>query len=346
MELTNLNFIKFCRDLLGAPYWFNASTIKATKQAFLVNSMRFPEEYAKQPTELYQKHIDEKEIVTDTIGLIKGFAWHNGGENIFIARGTDIVLEAKYCSNNCPDKLPNGFFTWACTQGAKWDAIEKLPEIPGIVVAMNDRIAIYDGDGYVIESSLKKGCLWRHPLSDDNWKYWYQIPFINYNTSVEVEKNIYETIESIQLKGLGVALTNVLFRQDKNENSKLLEIIKPNEKVEIYNDSSEKWLHIIYNGTEGYTLSEFFLIYPEKPLIANPDIPKEIKPELKGTYITTSNVSIKYKAGTREKGLVVLPKETAVICTGGVTGEWLHIYAEYNKRLYAGYMQSQYLRKV
>ena len=33
MKLTNTEFINFCQNLLGAPYWFNASTIKATKNA-------------------------------------------------------------------------------------------------------------------------------------------------------------------------------------------------------------------------------------------------------------------------------------------------------------------------
>ena len=54
MSLTNLDFIYFCQNLLGAPYWFNASTIKATKNAYKVNSLRFPEEYKKVDTIIYK----------------------------------------------------------------------------------------------------------------------------------------------------------------------------------------------------------------------------------------------------------------------------------------------------
>ena len=82
MKLSNLDFINFCQNLLGAPYWFNASTIKATKNAYKVNSIRYPEEYNKRDISFYEQAIAEHEIVTDAIGLIKGFAWSDGGEAI------------------------------------------------------------------------------------------------------------------------------------------------------------------------------------------------------------------------------------------------------------------------
>ena len=346
MKLTNLNFIHFCQGLLGAPYWYNAAGIKATKNAYKVNAMRFPEMYEKNPAEYYIQHIEDNEIVTDTIGLIKSFAWNDGGEEVLKARGTNLIPNAHYCSNNCPDKTPNGLFSWASIQNSNWGAINTMPEIPGLIVSMNNELAIYEGNGVIIRADEIKGVI-REPLREKNWKFWYELPFIDYNEEIKAkeEPEIKEEFV-LQLTGLAIATNNVLFRDAPNENAKLLDIIIPDSKLEVYNDSNERWLHVIYDGQEGYTIPEYFIYYPKIPNIISSDNPKEMNKELQGDHILLANIGIKNKAHIRSQNYVVLPKGSIVSATGGYTDNWIQVYAEHNKRSYVGYVDKKYLKKV
>lgn len=348
MSLTNLDFIHFCQNLLGAPYWYNASAIKATKHAFKVNAIRFPKEYEKLSIENYQQHIDDKEIVTDTIGLIKGFAWTDGGKEILEARGTDKIINAQYGLNGCPDKTPNGLFTWASSQNAKWGPINTLPEVPGLVITLNGHLAIYEGNGYVIDINEEKGYLDRMPIENNPWQFWYEIPFITYLNKVEAKSEEIEEAQFIlELNGIAIAIKDVLFREAPNEDAKFLDIIAEKEKVKVYNDSNQKWLHIVReNGQEGYALIDFFLYFPKAPNIISPEYPEEIKEELRGDYQIISNISLKNSGKAKANNYVVLPKEIIVSCTGGITNNKLHVYAELNNRCYVGYIDKRYVRKV
>lgn len=346
MNLTNLNFIYFCQNLLGAPYWYNAAAIKATKNAYKVNALRFPDRYKDELIAQYQQHILDNEIVTDTIGLIKGFAWSNGGDTILEARGTDKMPTHVYCGNNCPDKTPNGLLNWAITKNINWGGIESLPEVPGLIISMNDKLAIYEGKGYVILSDENEGILIREPLENQNWKFWYELPFIEYLDDITIQSEIKTDDFTLQLNGLAIATSNVLFREGPNEDAKLLDIIQLEEKVQVYNDSTDKWLHIVYKGQEGYTIPEFFLYFPKAPNIISPDMPHEIDKNLQIEYILLKNIGLKNKGHIRSNNYVILPKETVVLGTGGYTNNWIHVYVEYNNRSYVGYIDQKFLRKV
>lgn len=346
MKLTNSDLIYFCQNLLGAPYWFNASAIKATKNAYKVNSLRFPEEYNKRNTEFYERAIAEHEVVTDSIGMIKGFMWSDGGKDILENRGNHIIHTYKIGINGCPDKTVNGMFSWATTQDIKWGSIDTLPEIPGLVVTTHGRLAIYEGNGYVIEANKEAGIVTREPISNNIWRFWYELPFITYSEEVKVIKKIDPAKFVLELNGLGVAVRNALFREGQSEDTKFLDVIKQGEKVEVYNDSTEKQLHIVYKGKEGYTTADLFIYYPEKPNIISDNIPQKVHKKLQGPYRLLRNTGIRNKAQIRSNAYTVLPKDIEVICTGGQSGDWLHVYAKYNNKSYVGYIESKNLKKV
>lgn len=346
MNLTNLDLVYFCQNLLGAPYWFNASAIKATKNAYKVNSLRFPEEYNKRDTKFYDQAIDEHEIVTDSIGLIKGFAWSDGGKDILENRGNSLIHTYKIGTNGCPDKSVNGMFSWATTQDIKWGSIDTLPEIPGLIVTTHGRLAIYEGNGYVIEANRDAGMVTREPITNNLWKFWYELPFITYSEEVKIVDKVDPSEFVLELNGLGVAIKNALFREGPQEDAKFLNVINQGEKIEVYNDSTEKWLHIVYKGQEGYTTPDLFIYYPEKPDVISNEIPKEIHKKLQGTYRLLHNSSIRNKAQVRSNGYTVVPKDTEVICTGGQSGDWLHVYAKRNNKRYVGFIESKNLKKV
>lgn len=345
MNLTNLDFIYFCQNLLGAPYWFNASTIKATKNAYKVNSLRFPEEYKKDPS-FYEQAIEEHEVVTDSIGLIKGFAWSNGGQQVLEYRGNPIVHNYTTGTNGCPDKSVNGMFAWATTQDIKWGDIDSLPEIPGIIVTTHGRLGIYEGNGYVIEANKEKGYVSREPLSSVPWRFWYELPFIEYTEVIKiVDKNVVEPPVELEISGLAIAVKDALSRTGRSEDSKFLNIIRKGEKILTFNDSDEKLLHYSKEEEEGYTIADLFIYFPEKPHVISSDEPQKFDKTLRGEYTVKENARLKSKALVRSPAYVVLPKGTEVQVTGGYSNEWYQIYAKYKDKIYVGYIDKQYLKR-
>ena len=348
MKLTNTEFINFCQNLLGAPYWFNASTIKATKNAYKVNSIRFPEEYNKRDISFYEKAIEEHEIVTDSIGLVKGFAWSNGGKDVLANRGNPLVHTYKAGSNNCPDKTVNGMFVWATAQNIKWGDIETLPEVPGLIVTTHGRLGVYEGNGYVIEANKEAGYVTHELIEKTAWRFWYELPFIEYNEQIKiVDKSsiVAEPVE-LELTGVAIAIRDALSREGKQEDSKFLDIIKKGEKIEIFNDSDNKIIHFAKDEQEGYAIADLFIVFPEKPHIISADMPRDFNKKIKGTYTLIQNASIRNKALIRSNSYTVLPKGTEVEVTGGFTNNWYQIYAKHNNKIYVGYIDKQYLKKV
>jgi hypothetical protein len=348
MKLSNLDFINFCQNLLGAPYWFNASTIKATKNAYKVNSIRYPEEYNKRDISFYEQAIAEHEIVTDAIGLIKGFAWSDGGEAILANRGNPLVHNYKVGSNGCPDKTVNGMFVWATAQNIQWGNMETLPEVPGLIVTTHGRLGVYEGNGYVIEANKEAGYVTREHISKSPWRFWYQLPFIEYTEQIKIVDRLAlpEEPAEVELVGVAIAIRDALSREGKKEDSKFLDIIHKGEKLQIFNDSDDKLIHFAKEEQEGYAISDLFIIFPEKPHTMSAEEPKEFNKKLKGTYTLIQNAGIRNKAMVRSNSYTVIPKGTEVTVTGGFTNNWYQVYAKYNNKIYVGYMDKQYLKKV
>lgn len=347
MKLTNNDFVYFCQNLLGAPYWFNASTIKATKNAYKVNSIRFPEEYRKDLS-FYEQAIAEHEIVTDAVGLIKGFAWSNGGKDVLANRGNNVVHTYKIGANGCPDKTINGMFAWATTQNIKWGNVESIPEVSGIIVTTHGRLGIYEGNGYVIEANKEAGYVTREHISKVGWRFWYELPFIHYSEEIKiVEKdNKPEEPVQIELTGIAVAMRDALSREGRQEDSKFLDIIPKGEKIQIFNDSDSKLIHFSKDGIEGYAVADLFMYYPEKPHVMSAELPKSFSNKIRGNYTAVRNAGIRNKALIRSNSYTIIPKGTEVFVTGGSTGDWYHVYAKHNNKIYVGYIDKQYLKRT
>ena len=345
MKLTNTDLVYFCQNLLGAPYWHNASVIKATKNAYKVNSIRFPEEYSKRDISFYEKSIAEHEIVTDAVGMLKGFAWSNGGKDILANRGNSLVHTYTVGTNGCPDKSINGMFVWATTQNIKWGEIDTLPEVPGLILTNHGRLGVYEGNGYVIEANRELGYVNREPIVEGTWRFWYELPFIDYKETIKiVDKSV--APKKIEIQGIAIAIKNALIRESKTEDSKLLKVVKKDEIINVYNDSDESLLHLSVDGKDGYAYPELFIYIPEKPYIMSTEMPEEYDPELKGCYELTHNASIRNSSKPRSNAYTAFPERTEIELTGGFSGEWAYGYKKYNEKLYVGYINKKYLKKV
>jgi peptidoglycan hydrolase-like protein with peptidoglycan-binding domain len=183
---TNEHFAAFCLKMVGQPYWYGTCGYKATSSLLTRKASQYPSHYTSSRTSRYKQDIQNKAVVCDCIGGAKAYAWTDGGQAMLDAIGTDGYVPNKYGSNGCPDHGANGMFTWAKSKGCSWGTINTLPEIVGLALNTDGHVGYYVGNGYAVEwRGFNYGCV-RTKVSERAWKYWYKLPFIDYNDTAAV----------------------------------------------------------------------------------------------------------------------------------------------------------------
>ena len=134
----------------------------------------------------YKEAIEKHLICSDCVGLLKGYFWTNGGENVIESIGLPTPLfKNSYASNGMPDRSANGMFEYAKSKGMDWGTIDTIPDIPGIAVRYDGHVGVYVGNGEVVEErGFNYGCVLTK-LKNRNWLNWYKIPGIKYLTGAQ-----------------------------------------------------------------------------------------------------------------------------------------------------------------
>ena len=178
--MTGAHFAAFCEKMVGQPYWYGACCYKATQSLLSSKSKQYPGYYTAGRMDQCQRDIAARAVVADCIGGAKGYAWTNGGASILAAIGTDAPILSKYGANGCPDKGANGMFTYAKSKGCPWGPIATLPETLGLALGKNGHVGYYIGNGELVEwRGFNYGCV-RTRVSQRDFQYWYQLPFLRY----------------------------------------------------------------------------------------------------------------------------------------------------------------------
>ena len=126
-------------------------------------------------------------LCADCIGLIKGFVWTNGGENVLESIGKpEQLFKNVYCSHGMPDKSANGMYNYAKSIGLDNGDISTIPEIPGLGLHKDGHAGVYIGNGLVVEErGGTYGCV-ISKLNERPWLHWYKIPVIDYGDGAAV----------------------------------------------------------------------------------------------------------------------------------------------------------------
>lgn len=180
---TGAHFAAFCLSMVGQPYWYGTCLYKCSESLRARKARQYPSHYSSSRTARYRRDAAREKICADCIGGAKGYAWTNGGQGVVDSIGISGSPKSKYASNNCPDKSANGMFKYAKSQNRPWGAIGTLPETPGLALHKDGHVGFYVGNGYAVEwRGFKYGCV-RTKVADRGWKYWYQLPFIQYESA-------------------------------------------------------------------------------------------------------------------------------------------------------------------
>lgn len=197
---TNEHFAAFCLSMIGQPYWYGTCLYKCTESLRARKADQYPSHYKDNRTARYKQDIAGKKVCADCIGGAKGYAWTDGGMTVLEAVGTDASIPSSYGANGCPDKGANGMFSYAKSKGLGWGTIDTLPEIVGLALHTDGHIGYYVGDGYAVEwRGFSYGCV-KTKVADRTWKYWYQLPFVSYDESVELPVPVTYTLGNRLLK--------------------------------------------------------------------------------------------------------------------------------------------------
>lgn len=183
-KFTNAHFVEFCKKFVGQPYWYGTCVYACTNSLLKSKTAQYSSHYTSDRTSKYNAAINAHNVCADCVGLIKGYAWTNGGEGVIesIGKATPLFTN-KYCSNDMPDNSANGMFEYVKKIGLEWGTIDTIPEIPGIAVRYDGHVGVYIGNGEVVEErGFAYGCV-KTKLKDRKWLHWYKIPTIIYDAN-------------------------------------------------------------------------------------------------------------------------------------------------------------------
>lgn len=213
-KFTSQHFVEFCEKFEKRPYWYGTCVYNCTQSLYERKAKQYPSHYTSSRASKYKKHISAKEVCADCVGMIKGYAWTNGGDGVFEAIGTGKEIKSKYKANNCPDKSANGMFSYAKSQGMDWGTIDTIPEIPGIAVRYDGHVGVYVGNGEVIEErGFAYGCQ-RTKLKSRKWLHWYKLPWITYDQNIStIERELGDRLLKKGMKGKDVEELQTLLTQ-------------------------------------------------------------------------------------------------------------------------------------
>lgn len=196
--MTSTQLVEFAKAAYerGAKYWYGTCWYDAEESLLTRKAKQYPTHYTSGRMATYRKHIAEKRMVCDCVGLIKGFFWTGNGTH-----------ENKYKANGCPDRSANGLFGM-CDK--EWP-LEQAPNIPGLVVWYSGHIGVYIGNGEVIEARGFKYGVVKTNVAKRPWKKAGMLPasMIVYDTiegAEDEERSEADTLPMIRKGALGKAV--------------------------------------------------------------------------------------------------------------------------------------------
>lgn len=195
------DLVAFAKSMVGMPYWYGTCVYKCTNSLFESKSAQYPSHYKASRKFTYKKHISEKLVCMDCVGLIKGFFWTNGGVGVVDSIGNDKTFSRKYAGNGMPDKSANGLLSWCKSKGAKNGTIDTIPDVGGIAVFSEGHVGVYIGKGEVVEARGFNYGVVTTELNQRNWTHWSFLPssILNYEgkDGVEIVPKVYTLGERV-----------------------------------------------------------------------------------------------------------------------------------------------------
>ena len=316
-KFTNMHFVEFCKNFLGMPYWYGTCVYACTQSKLTSKTKNYPEHYTSDRMSRYKADIAAHKVCADCVGLMKGYAWTNAGENVIESIGKESpTFTNKYGSNGMPDKSANGMFSYVKSKGLDWGNIDTLPEIPGLGLHMDGHVGVYIGNGEAIEErGFKYGCV-KTKIKDRKWLHWFKIPTIIYQNTENVPAAEILGETSLKKGSKGTAVKELQKNLNIILNSKLdvdgIFGAKTEEAVKKFQSKYNLKVDGIYTEQVHITLMAILsdLTSEEEKQKEETITPTPTKKEK--TYITKNSVNVRAGDGTSYEKITNLAKNTTL----------------------------------
>lgn len=159
MSKTAIGLVEYAKAQLGRPYWYGSFGQSGSKEFYEQKKNQYPNQYTWDYDGTTAK-------VHDCVGLIKGYLWCDDPED------TTPVYNA------AQDKSANGMYTACKTKGE----MVTMPDVPGVLVFMNNHVGVYIGNGEVVEARSRRYGVYKTNLAERPWENWGYCPYITYET--------------------------------------------------------------------------------------------------------------------------------------------------------------------
>ena len=157
MKKTAKGLVEYALAQLGRPYWYGTFGQAASKELCDQKKNQYPKQYTWDYDGTTAK-------VHDCVGLIKGYLWGNGPEDVNPVYDPAQDLSANMMRSACKTK----------------GEMATMPEIPGLLVFFDKHVGVYIGNGEVIEARSRKYGVYKSKLADRPWTSWGYCPYITY----------------------------------------------------------------------------------------------------------------------------------------------------------------------
>lgn len=186
MSKTNKGLVEYCKAQLGKPYWYGCFGQSSSRQLYSSKKKQYPTQYQWTCS---KNQLDKR--VHDCVGLIKGYLWSD-----------TPTSNPKYKSSQ--DVSANGMYDKCKNKGK----INTMPNIPGILVFMDNHVGVYIGNGYVVEARGHAYGIVKTKLSERKWTKWGKCPWIEYS---EIMSNKNKKVSYYpKYKGLSISIVDTL----------------------------------------------------------------------------------------------------------------------------------------
>ena len=159
---TAAGLVAYAKAQLNKPYWYGTFGQAASKSLYNQKKKQYPGYYE-------WSYAGETAKVHDCVGLIKGYIW------------CDSATDATPTYNAAQDVSANGMYAACKTKGG----ISTIPEVPGVLVFMNNHVGVYIGNGEVIEARGHAYGVVKTKLAKRAWANWGYCPYIAYESKSE-----------------------------------------------------------------------------------------------------------------------------------------------------------------
>lgn len=166
-----------------------------------------------------------------------------------------------------------------------------------------------------------------------------------------------EVIEKFTVIGTATAKANMFIRSEANASSKSYGNIYKGKTLEVIEVLKNGWYKVIWKNSPtgyGYTsnVNNKYYLYKATNITTKKatGVPSLKNTTLVGTYKTTGSVNVRNNAGIQNNVIVIIPKNTKVICEGKYSTykntKWYYVSFNYKSINYEGFISSEYLERI